>query len=106
MQRPVLRRLVRKRRWGRTCACYVCGAPVFPLPLRVNSDANILRGYARGLAVTDRHTGQPRCYAILFCAAHADPGDVQDYAQFEPAPTHKAAAHAGRTAAAQRTSQL
>jgi len=110
MQRPVLRRLLRsKRRGGRACACYVCGAPVFPLPLRVNPDVDIVRGYVRGLTVTDRRTGQPRCYAILFCAAHADPGDVRDYAPFEPAPIHDTAAHAARIAvaeAARRTSQV
>lgn len=48
MQQPVLRRLLRsKRRWGRACACYACGAPVFPLPLRVNPDVDILRAYVR-----------------------------------------------------------
>ncbi len=110
MQQPVLRRLLRsKRRWGRACACYACGAPVFPLPLRVNPDVDILRAYVQGLTVTDRRTGQPRCYAILFCAAHADPEDVQYYAQFEPTPAHDAAAHVARITtaeAARRTSQV
>jgi len=106
MQRPVLRRLICKRRWGRACACYACGAPVFPLPLRVNPDLDILRGYVRGVAITDRRTGQPRCYAILFCAAHADPEDVQDYAPFEIASTHDAATHAAHIALSKSTSQL
>jgi len=107
--RPVVRRLLHKRRWGHACACYVCGAPVFPLPLRMNPDVDILRGYVRGLTVTDIRTGQPRCYAILFCVAHADPEDVRDYAQFEPVPIHDTAAHAARIAvaeAARCTSQV
>jgi len=110
MQQPVLRHLLRsKRRWGHVCACYACGAPVFPLPLRVNPDVDILRGYVRSLVTMDRSTGQPRCYAILLCPAHAEPEDVRDYAQFEPALTHNAAAHAASITvgeATRRTSQL
>jgi hypothetical protein len=109
MQRPVLRRLLRKRCWGHACACYACGAPVFPLPLRVNPDVDILRGYVRSLVVADRRTGQPHYYAILFCATHANPEDVRDYAQFETGSIHDTATHAASIAvaeAARCTSQL
>jgi len=99
MQQPIYRRLVRKRRWGHACACYACGAAVIPLPLRVNPDVRIMRAYVEGREVTNRRTGTTRQDAILFCPAHANPDDVRDYAQFEPAATHDVAAHAARIAA-------
>jgi hypothetical protein len=104
MQQPIYRRLVRKRRWGdaytRHCICYNCGAPVFPLPLRVNPDVRILRAYARGMTHINRHTGKLKHYAILFCPACADPEDVRDYVQFEIIPVHDAALHTAHLAAA------
>jgi len=94
MQQLVYRRLVRKRRWGHACACYACGAAVFPLPLRTNPTVHVPRAYARGVAIRSKRTGKLESYAILFCPACADPEDVLDYAQFEPVSIHDAAAHA------------
>jgi hypothetical protein len=94
MQQFIYRRLVRKRRWGHACACYTCGAAVFPLPLRTNPTVHVSRGYTRGVAMRSKRTGKLESYAILFCPACADPEDVRDYAQFEPASSHDAAAHA------------
>ena len=61
---------------------------------------HVLRAYARNVMVVDRRTGEVYPRALLFCPACADPEEVQDYAQFEPTPTHDAAAHAARIAAA------
>jgi len=102
MQQPLRRRLVHTRRWGhawgRACACYTCGAAVFPLPLRVNPGLHVLRAYARNVALVDKRTGDVCPRALLFCPTCADPEDVQDYAHFESPPTHDAAAHATRIA--------
>ncbi len=105
MQQPLRRRLVRKRPWGHACACYTCGAAVFPLPLRTNSTVQVLRAYARGVAMRSKRTGKLESYAILFCPTCADPEDVRDYAQFEPASSHDAATHAIAVEDARRAAQ-
>lgn len=109
MQQPISRRLVRKRRWGhapaRYCACYGCGAAVFPLPLRANSAMQTPRAYARGVAIRGKQTGQVETYAILFCPACADPEDVQDYRQFELPPIHDTASHAAAVEDARRAAR-
>jgi hypothetical protein len=105
MQQLVYRRLVRKRRWGHACACYVCGAAVFPLPLRTNPTVQVSRGYARGVDMRSKRTGKLESYAILFCPACADPEDVWDYVQFEPASSHDAAVHAAAVEDARRATR-
>jgi len=107
MQQIISRRLVRKRRWdhdpARYCVCYECGAAVFPLPLRANPAVQVPRAYARSVTIRGKRTGNLESYAILFCPACADPEDVQDAVQFEPAATHDASAHAARRSIVERT---
>ncbi len=102
MQQPLPRRLVRRRHWGHAwdhaCACYNCGAAVFPLPLRVNPGLHVLRAYARNVTLVNKRTGEVCPRALLFCPVCADPQDVRDYTQFELPLTHEAAAHAARIA--------
>jgi len=92
-----------ERRKGQPCACFACGVAVFPLPLRTNPAVQAPRAYAHSVTVRNKQTGELESYAILFCPVCADPEDVQDYAQFEPALTHDAAMHATRIAAVEDT---
>ncbi len=92
-----------ERRKGQPCACFACGVAVFPLPLRTNPALRVPRAYAYSVTIRNKQTGELENYAILFCPACADPEDVQDYAQFEPAPTHDAATHAARMTAVEDT---
>ncbi len=78
MQQPTDGRCVRNHRTGSFCACYACGATVYPQPLDVDIDPDdpglsLSRGYAEMVVVEDKRTHQLRLQARLYCQMCASP---------------------------------
>jgi len=62
----------RRRRLGLPCVCFKCGVEVYPPPLEILPDSNIVRGHPIVAVVVNKRTQQIHLQPRLLCPVCAN----------------------------------